>query len=56
LFPTLLMTNYEVILCSRINTKCSWRNLVKFFNRKLNYIRLHLNRSKNGISMVITHE
>jgi hypothetical protein len=56
LFPTLLMTNHEVILCFRINTKCSWRNLVKFFKRKLNYITLYLNKGKNEIFMVITHE
>jgi hypothetical protein len=50
------MTNHEVILSFRINTKCSWRNLVKFFKRNLNYIRLLLNNAKNGISMVITQE
>jgi hypothetical protein len=50
------MTNHEVILSFRINTKCSWRNLVKFFKRNLNYIRLLLSNAKNGISMVITQE
>jgi hypothetical protein len=45
-----------MILCFSISTKCSWRNHVKFFERNLNYIRLHLNKGKNGISMVITHE
>ncbi len=56
MFPTLLMTNHEVILCFRISTKCSWRNLVKFFKRNLNFIRLYLNKGKSGISIVITHE
>jgi hypothetical protein len=50
------MTNHEVILSFRISTKCSWRNLVKFFKRNLNYIRLYLNKVKSGISLVITHE
>jgi hypothetical protein len=50
------MTNHEVILCFRINTKCSWRNLVKFFKGNLNYVRLSLNKGKSGISMVITDE
>jgi hypothetical protein len=50
------MTNHEVILSFRINTKCSWRNLVKLFKRNLTYIRLHLNKGKNRISMAITHE
>jgi hypothetical protein len=50
------MTNHEVILCFRIGTKCLWWNLVKFFKRKLNFLRLYLNKGKNGISMVITHE
>jgi hypothetical protein len=30
--------------------------LVKFFKRKLNYIRLYINKGKRGIFMVITHE
>jgi hypothetical protein len=42
------MTKLEVILSFRMSTKCSWRNL--------DYIRLHLNKAKNGISMAITHE
>jgi hypothetical protein len=50
------MTNHEMILCFRISTRCSWRNLVKFFKRNLNYIRLYLNKGKSGISIVITHE
>jgi hypothetical protein len=50
------MTNHEMILCFRISTTCSWRNLVKFFKRNLNFIRLYLNKGRNGISMVITHE
>jgi hypothetical protein len=50
------MTNHEVVLSFRINTKCSWRNHVNFFKRNLNYIRLHLNKGKSGISMAITHE
>jgi hypothetical protein len=50
------MTNHEMILCFRISTKCSWGNLVMFFKRNLNYIRLHLNKGKNRISIVITHE
>jgi hypothetical protein len=45
-----------LILCFRISTKCSWRNLVKVFKRNLICVRLHLNKGKNGISMVITHE
>jgi hypothetical protein len=47
------MADHEVFLCLRINTKCSWCNLVMFFKRNLNYIRLYLNKGKNGISMVI---
>jgi hypothetical protein len=31
-------------------------NLVKFLKRNLNYIRSCVNKSKMGISMVITHE
>jgi hypothetical protein len=50
------MTDHEMILCFRISTKCSWLNLVKFFKRNINYIRLYLNKGKIGISMVITHE
>jgi hypothetical protein len=50
------MTNHEVFLCFRISTKCSWRNLVKFLKRNINYIRLYLNKGKDEISMVITHE
>jgi hypothetical protein len=50
------MTNHEVILCFRISTKCSLRNLVKFFKRNLNFRRLYLNKGKSGISIVITHE
>jgi hypothetical protein len=50
------MTNHEVILSHGILIKCSWRNLVKILKRNLNYIRLYLNKGKNGISMVITHE
>jgi hypothetical protein len=50
------MTNHEIILCFRISTKCLWKNIVKFFKRNLNYIRLHLNKGKSGISMVITQE
>jgi hypothetical protein len=29
---------------------------VKFLKRSLNYIRLYLNKCKNGIFMAITHE
>jgi hypothetical protein len=47
------MTEHEVILRLKIRTKCSCRNLVKFFKRNLTYIRLHLNKGKNGISMAI---
>jgi hypothetical protein len=50
------MINHEMILSFGISTKCSWRNLVKFFKRNLNYIRLCLNKGKSGISMLITHE
>jgi hypothetical protein len=50
------MTNHEVFSYFRISTKCSWRNLVKFLKRNLICIRLHLNKGKNEISMVITHE
>jgi hypothetical protein len=59
------MTKHEVILCLRISTKCSCRNLVKFYKRRnlvkfykrnLTYKRLHVNKGKNGISMAITHE
>jgi hypothetical protein len=50
------MTNHEVILSFRISTKCSWRNLVKFFKRNLNYIMLYLNKGIIGISLFITHE
>jgi hypothetical protein len=50
------MTNHEMILCFRISTKCSWRNLVKFFEKNLTYIRLHLNKGKNENFMVIAHE
>jgi hypothetical protein len=35
---------------------CSCWILVKFFKGNLTYIRLYLNKGKNGISMVITHE
>jgi hypothetical protein len=47
-FLTLLMTNHEVILRLRINTKCSWGDLVKLFKRNLNCIRLYLNKGKSG--------
>jgi hypothetical protein len=50
------MIDHEVFICFRISTKCSWGNLVKFFKRNHNYIRLYLNKGKNGISMVINHE
>jgi hypothetical protein len=50
------MTNHDVFLSFRISTKCSWRNLIKFIKRNLNYIRLHLNKGKNGVSIVIAHE
>jgi hypothetical protein len=50
------MTKHVVFLCFRISTKCSLRNLVKFIKRNLNCIRLYLNKGKNGIFMVITHE
>jgi hypothetical protein len=30
--------------------------LLSSYKRNLNYIRLYLNKGKNGISMVITHE
>jgi hypothetical protein len=50
------MTNHEVSLSFRINTKCSWRKLIKFLNRNLNCIRFYLTRAKMEISMVITHE
>jgi hypothetical protein len=56
LFLILLMTNHEMILCIRISTKCLWRNLLKFFKRNLNYVRLYLNKGKSGIFMVITYE
>jgi hypothetical protein len=35
---------------------CSYWILVTFFKRNLNYIRLYLNKAKNRISIVITHE
>jgi hypothetical protein len=35
---------------------CLWRNIVKFFKRNLNYIRLYLNKGRSGISMDISHE
>jgi hypothetical protein len=50
------MTNHEVILRFRLSTKCSWRNLVNFLKRNLNYVRLYINKGKSEISMVITHE
>jgi hypothetical protein len=49
-FLTLFMTSHEVILSFRISIKCSWRNLVKFFKRNLNYIRLYLNKGKSRTS------
>jgi hypothetical protein len=30
--------------------------MLSSFKRNLTYIRLHLNKGKNGISMVIAHE
>jgi hypothetical protein len=50
------MTNHEVILNRRINTKCSCWILVKFLKRNLIYIRLHMNKAKMENFMVITHE
>jgi hypothetical protein len=47
IFLTLLMTKHEVIASLRISTKRSWRNLVKFLKRNLNYIRLYLNKAKS---------
>jgi hypothetical protein len=56
LFLTLLMIKHEVILSLRISTKYSRGNLVKFLERNLAFIRLHLNKVKGENSMVITHE
>jgi hypothetical protein len=50
------MTNHEVIYSFSMDTKCSWRNLVKFLKRNLNCIRFYLTRAKIEISKVITHE
>jgi hypothetical protein len=37
-----------VILSLRMTTEHSWRNLVKFLKRNLNYIRRYLNKAKGG--------
>jgi hypothetical protein len=50
------MTNHEMIYGFRMDTKCSWRNLVKFLKRNLNCIRFKLTRVKMEIFKVIAHE
>jgi hypothetical protein len=50
------MTKLEVILSFRRSTNCSCIIIVKILKENLNYLRLHLNKGKNGNSIVITHE
>jgi hypothetical protein len=50
------MTKHEVISSLKVRYYVHVGSLLSSFKRNLNYIRLYLNKSKNGNSILITHE